>query len=92
MIEKAPRYGSNSEKQRAYRGRKKRQMFLSNDICVTQMLDEAQRQEVTNYEDFTDLVEYCYDVGGERLAQLIAVKVYGFLSLVNGVYSALEAK
>ena len=83
-----PRYGSNSAKQLAYRARKKREKFMSNDICVTQMLDEAKKQGA-NFIDLTNLVEYCYDEGGERLAQLIALKVYGFLNLTGAL---LEAK
>lgn len=95
MTEKTPekpRYSSNSEKQAAYRARKKREKFMGNDLCVTQMFKAAKERKVTNFEDYIDLMEYCYDVGGERLTQLIALKMYGLLSLVNGVYGPLERR
>ena len=87
---------SSAEKQKAYRDRKYRQDFMSNDFYVTQCLKEAEARG--KREDFVSLFDETYDIAYEQngnaaeLVRRIAFVSYSVLSALNALSNVSDRR
>lgn len=78
-----------AEKQRLYRDRKKKEAYFESDLVVFR-IREASKGWV-NRKDVEILLHDIYDVGGDRLVQMIGLLILEFAAVRNVAFSQFEA-
>lgn len=79
---------ANADKQRAYRERKKRDGFLSNDFGVTKLLKAA--EEMGQGNEYREMIEFIYDILAEGHGHETAVRITS--NILFAIYPVVHLK